>query len=130
MAGGALDSIVARIEAYMGEFLQSRQGLLDAKQKIESALAQAQGSGSAKIGEKTFSYADLSRLATDNDTLLARNAELQTQIAEFKDKYDQLKAGAGDVMDTLVTDVDPDYPWYDTPGLMGMGAVPVLAMPE
>jgi cell division protein FtsB len=135
MAGGTLDAIVARIESYLGEFLQTRQQLLDAKSRIESALSQAQNTGSAKIGEKTFTYAQLSSLATENEELLSRNADLQNQISNFKDQVTMVSETASSVMDTLVATDDPDYPWYDMPGLTGgvgsggMGALPGVVVP-
>jgi hypothetical protein len=126
MAGGTLDVIVAKLEAYMGEFLQTRNQLLDAKNRINSALAQAQNAGSAKIGDKTFTYAQLSTLATENEDLLARNADLQNQMANFMDQVKMVSDTASSVMDTLVTDADPEYPWYDMPGMMGNGGMGVL----
>jgi hypothetical protein len=133
MAGGTLDTIVARIKAYMGEFLQTRSQLLDAKNRIESALSQAQSSGSAMIGQKTFTYTELSRLATENEELLARNQDLESQVTSFMDQVGKLSDTATGVMDTLVTDADPNYPWYDMPGLLGdgggLGVLPGVVVP-
>lgn len=121
---GTLDNIMARVEAYMGEFLQSRQSLMDAGDRINAALDVAQVSGSAMIGKKRFTYAELSALASENERLLAENADLHNQIIAFKDKVAALQSGAESVLDTLVT----DNPWYDVPGLMegGMGAFPIV----
>ena len=76
MAGGALDQIVAKVEAYIGEFLGTRAQLLDAKGKIDSALTQAQSSGSARIGTKTYTFGELQSLSAENTALLTRNADL------------------------------------------------------
>jgi hypothetical protein len=131
MAGGTLDTIVAKLESYAGEFLQTRAQLLDAKNRIESALSQAQNAGSAKIGDKTFTYAELSTLAQNNEDLLARNADLQNQMSNFMDQVKMVSDTASSVMDTLVTDADPDYPWYDMPGMMGngLGVLPGVVVP-
>jgi len=105
--------------------------LLDAKSKIDAALSIAQNGGTAKIGDKVFSYEQLSRLATENDELLTRNAELQGKVADFKDKVAAIQGTATSVMDTLVTEPSqPDYPWFDMPGLSnGLGIVPGVAVP-
>jgi len=127
MAGGALDQIVAKVEAYIGEFLGTRAQLLDAKQKIEFALSQAGSTGSAPIGAKTYTVAQLNDLQRENTELLNRNADLQNRIAEFKSAVDAVQSGATSVMDTLVTNADSEYPWYDTSGMMGggLGILPV-----
>jgi hypothetical protein len=133
MAGGTLDTIVARVESYVGEFLQTRQALLDAREKINAAISRAHGSGVTKIGEATFTLAQLQALAAENETLLTRNADLQAQINSFRDSVAAVQAGATDIMDTLVTNADPDNPWYDTPGLLGggaaMGVLPGVVVP-
>jgi hypothetical protein len=131
MAGGTLDAIVAKLEAYMGEFLQTRNQLLDAKNRIESALSEAQNTGSGMIGKKAFTYAELSTLATENENLLTRNADLQNQVYNFMDQVKMVSETATSVMDTLVATDDPDYPWYDMPGLTagGMGALPGVVVP-
>jgi hypothetical protein len=132
MAGGALDQIVAKVEGYVGEFLGTRSQLLEAKDKIDSALSKAQSGGTAQIGTKVYSLSQLQALSAENTSLLNRNADLQVRINDFKDQVAAVQAGATDVMDTLVTDVNPDYPWYDTPGMMGnsgMGALPAVAVP-
>jgi hypothetical protein len=132
MAGGALDQIVAKVEAYIGEFLGTRAQLLDAKGKIDSALTQAQSSGSARIGTKTYTFGELQTLSAENTALLNRNAELQTKISDFKDQVASVQSGATNIMDTLVANPDAEYPWYDTPGIMGnggMGALPAVAIP-
>jgi hypothetical protein len=123
MAGGTLDVIVAKIKAYMGEFLQTRSQLLEARNRINSALSQAQTSGSAMIGQKTFTYAELSKLATENEELLSRNQDLESQVTNFMEQVGNLSDTATGVMDTLVTDADPNYPWYDMPGLLGNGGL-------
>lgn len=130
---GALDSIYSRIEAYLGEFLMSRQQLIDAGAKIDQALAIAQGGGTAKIGTKIFTLGELQNLAARNKQLLDENSDLQTRINSFKDSYNDLATGATGVLDTLVTDVDPEYPWFDMPGLLGssggLGVLPGVMVP-
>jgi hypothetical protein len=123
MAGGALDSIVARVEAYLGEFLQSRAGLLDAKSKLDSAISMAQRDGVAKIGTATFTLAQLNTLYAENADLLAKNADLQLQIADFKDKVAMVQQGAENVMD-IFTPGSEDFNY----NLMGnsVGAIPVM----
>jgi len=124
MAGGALDQIVAKVEAYMGEFLQSRSALLAAKSKLDSAIATAQGSSSnsAQIGTKVFTYPELAALYAENERLLAQNADLQIQIADFKDKVAMVQSGAESVMDWLT----PEDAYDTVPPMGGMGAIPVM----
>lgn len=132
MAGGTLDELVARIKAYMGEFLQSRNQLLEAKTRIDNALNQAQSSGSAKIGEKTFTLAQLTSLSQENGELLSRNADLDNQVSNFMDQYQMVADTASGVANALVATDDPDYPWYDMPGAMGspgLGVVPGVVVP-
>ena len=134
---GPLDSIVSRIESYMGEFLMSRQQLIDAGAKINQAIAMAQGGGNAQIGAKTFSLAELQQMAARNTQLLDENASLQTRINEFKDSYNSLASGAGSVADALVGPVDETGeipPWFDMPGLLGssgggLGVLPGVVVP-
>jgi len=130
---GALDSIYSRIEAYLGEFLMSRQQLIDAGAKIDQALAIAQGGGTAKIGTKIFTIGELQNLAARNRQLLDENASLQTRINEFKDSYNNLASGASSVMDSITPEPDQDYPWYDMPGLLGssggLGILPGVMVP-
>jgi hypothetical protein len=130
---GALDSIYSRIEAYLGEFLMSRQQLNDAGAKIDQAISMAQGSGTAKIGAKVFTLGELQNLAARNRQLLDENATLQTRINEFKASYDSLATGAASVMDSISPTPDADYPWYDMPGLLGssggLGVLPGVAVP-
>jgi hypothetical protein len=120
MAGGTLDTIVARVEAYMGEFLQTRSQLLDARNRIGSALSTAQSTGgSAKIGEKIYTVEQLNALYAENDSLLARNADLQNQLLDFKDKVSSIS-------ETLAP-AEADYGNYPPAGMLGnpMGFLPV-----
>jgi hypothetical protein len=134
---GPLDSIVSRIESYMGEFLMSRQQLIDAGNKINQALAVAQGGGTAKIGTKIFTIGELQNLSARNTQLLNENADLQSRINSFKDAYADIASGASSIADALVGEVDETGeipPWYDTPGLLGssgggLGVLPGVVVP-
>lgn len=120
---GSLDFVVAKIEAYMGEFLQTRSQLLEAKSKIESALSQAGSSGSAQIGAKTFTRAELTALLSDNTALLTRNSDLQNQLMTFKDQV----ASVGAAIDTTAENIS-DLPWsVGGVGSMDQGAVVPVA---
>lgn len=123
---GALDSIVARIEAYFGEFLGTRAQLLDAKSKIDSALSSAQSSGSATIGANKFTFAQLQALSAENTDLLNRNQDLQNRIASFKDSVASLEESATSVMETL-SPSDEASGYYDTGVVAGdnLGILPV-----
>lgn len=87
---GVLDPIISRIESYIGEFLQSRQKLLDAQETINSAITVAQGRGSAKIGERVYTLAELTALMSENEKLLASNSDLHTRYLDWKEKVDTL----------------------------------------
>ena len=132
---GALDSIYAKIESLLGEFLMSRQQLIDAGNKINQALSNAQGSGgTAQIGDKTFTLAELQALAARNAQLLNDNADLQARINSFKDSYNALANGAESVMDAAMGPIDETGeipPWYETPGMVGsgLGVLPGVVVP-
>jgi len=123
---GTLDSIVARIESYLGEFLQTRQKLLDARKTLESAYSVAQSSGYATIGRSRYTAEQLSSLLEENKRLLDENADLSTRIPEFISQAKSILSGVEGAVNQFVP--EEEY-FYETPGILGggIGALPAAA---
>lgn len=84
------DEAWARLQAYVGEFLTTQERLYQAERRI-SALRAASASGSAKVGTKVFTAADVEAMAADNASLLSERVVLQQKILDITKEWDRVK---------------------------------------
>jgi hypothetical protein len=121
-----VQSLWARIQAFMGEFLLTDKQLLDARANLQRLREQSISTGNVKTASgEILSTARIDQLLDENYRLFDQGQTLKGQLMALKEQYDALRDSASDVIDTGAQ----AYGEMDTTGILydpGIGFAPAV----
>jgi hypothetical protein len=96
-----MESLWARIQAFMGEFLMTDQQLLDARRNLETLRGQSLSTGSVKTAKgAVYTTAQIDALLDENMRLVENGQALKGQLSELASQYQAIKNTASDIIET------------------------------
>lgn len=87
----SFDEMKAKIQSYVGQFLGLKAKLLEARSTLSSLVRTAEREGSATIGDKTYSLAELQALQEENTSLVSEGSGLERRLSVAMDEMKRIQ---------------------------------------